>query len=191
MIYQIAALAQDFNLDASEIRLIPAGLFRANDGRPSGLPGWKLDAENATEIITDIASRDDLLIDFEHQSLKTKENGQPAPAAGWIKGLVWREGVGLIATGVKWTARARSMILAGEYRYISPVFSYSAVTGRVEKLFCAGLTNTPGLTGLTDLSSVAINARQAVILPRDSDHSIESFNRAFGGLGVFHPDTKR
>lgn len=189
MISNLATLAQTLNAASREIRLLPPGVFRANDGRPAGLPGWKIDAVIAGQIIAETAGRDDLVIDFEHQTQLAAKNGQPAPAAGWIKNLVWREGQGLFAVDVKWTAKARAMLAAQEYRYISPVFSYSAVTGHVERLFGAGLTNNPGLTGLTDLAQVAINCRQPVTAPRDSLSSIEKFNHVFGSAGVFHPET--
>lgn len=187
--FNIATLAQSLNDASSEIRILPSGVFRSNDGRPAGLPGWKIDAALAAQIIAETASRDDLVIDFEHQTQLARQNGQPAPAAGWFKRLVWREGKGLFAVDVKWTDKAKAMLAAGEYRYISPVFSFSAVTGQVERLFGAGLTNNPGLTGLTDLAQVAINSSQPVTAPRDSAHSIEAFNQVFGSPGVFHPDT--
>lgn len=189
MIYQVASLTQSIDIARREVRLLPAGVFRANDGRPAGLPGWKIDQTIASQIIADMANRDDLVIDFEHQTLHTQKNGQPAPAAGWFKQLVWREGQGLFAVDVKWTDKARAMLAAGEYRFISPVFSYNAVTGAVERLLSAGLTNNPGLTGLADLATIAANTRQPVTLVRESSKSIEAFNHVFGGAGVFHPDT--
>ena len=189
MISNIATLAQHLAAASREIRILPAGIFRSNDGRPAGLPGWKIDANIAMRIIAETSVRDDLAIDYDHQSLLTKQNGQPAPTAGWFRQLVWREGEGLFAVDVKWTDKARAMLAAGEYRYISPVFSFSSVTGQVERLFGAGLTNNPGLTGLTDLAQIAINSSQPITPPRESPHSIEAFNQVFGPAGVFHPET--
>ncbi|WP_438805125.1 phage protease [Sodalis sp. (in: enterobacteria)] len=51
-------------------------------------------------------------------------NGQPAPAAGWYSQLEWVEGLGLFAVDVEWTERARTLIAAGEYRFVSPLFQY-------------------------------------------------------------------
>lgn len=189
MITGLATLAQELKAASREFRIIPAGMFRSNDGRPEGLPGWKMDGVIAAQIIADLNGRDDLVIDYDHQTLLLKQNGQPAPAAGWFKRVVWRESQGLYATDVKWTDKARAMLSAGEYRYISPVFSFSEVTGKVERLFSLALTNNPGLTKLTDLSTVALNSGQPATRPRDSDHSIHTFNHAFGSLGVFHPET--
>lgn len=159
LIPPLAALAQNLTSASREIRILPPGLFRASDGRPVGLAGWKIDAASAARIVADLASRDDLVVDYEHQTLLAKENGQPAPAAGWFSRVVWREGEGLFAVDVKWTDKAKQMIAAREYRYISPVFSYNAVSGQVERLLALGLTNNPALSGLTDLAKIAANAR--------------------------------
>lgn len=136
------------------IRLIPAGLFRATDSRPVGLSGWILNASNAAAIIKAAASRaDDFVIDYEHQTMQASKNGQPAPAAGWFKRLEWREGQGLFAVDVRWVARASSMIIAREYRYVSPVFGFDAKTGEVQSLHSAAITNNPALDGLTDIAA--------------------------------------
>lgn len=185
----VATLAQEIGAASPEIRLIPSGVFRAIDGRPVGLSGWKINTKIALKIIADTAARDDLVIDFEHQTVLSKQNGQPNPAAGWFKRLVWRDGEGLFAVDVKWTEKAKAMIAAREYRFISPVFTYNGVTGEVENLLCAALTNDPGLTRLTDLSQVAVNHKQPVTEPHDSLKSIDSFNHVFGSYGVFHHET--
>ncbi|ABK45571.1 Mu-like protein prophage I protein-like protein [Magnetococcus marinus MC-1] len=83
---------------------------------------------------------DAVLVDYEHQSMHAEYNGQPAPAAGWIETLEYVAGQGLYAT-VRWTERAKEMIRAGEYRYISPAFNYDNRTGAVSSLISAALTN--------------------------------------------------
>lgn len=138
------------------IRLIPSGLFRATDGRPAGVAGWILTANNAKVIIQAAASRaNDFVLDYEHQTMQASKNGQPAPAAGWFKRLEWRdgEGGGLFALDVRWTARAAAMIAAREYRYISPVFGFDAKTGEVQNIHSAAITNDPALDGLTDIAA--------------------------------------
>ena len=97
----------------------------------------------------------DFVIDYEHQTLHSEANGQPAPAAGWFKKIEWREGVGLLAVDVRWTPKARAAIEAGEYRYISPVLEYDTKTGVVLAVPMAALTNYPALDGLTDLAARA------------------------------------
>ena len=130
---------------SDEVLLLPAGEFRAKDGRPKNAPAWRMDAEIAAALIAQAdAAGVDFVIDYEHQTLLADDNGQPAPAAGWFKTLEWREGDGLYAVGVKWTRRAQDYIEADEYRYVSPVFTYDK-TGRVLKLLHVALTNNPAL----------------------------------------------
>lgn len=188
MISHLAALTQSLPEAAGEFRILPAGVFRAKDGRPAHLPGWKIDAEIAQRVIAASASVDDLVIDYEHQTINAEKNGLPAPAAGWFKRMVWREGVGLFAVGVQWTDKAKAMIAAGEYRHISPVFPYNAVTGEVQKIIGLGLTNNPALPGLADLAALSAQGTGTARI-RESDLGIETFNRAFGKFGHFHPDT--
>lgn len=159
----VALSAQLIELAGSaprELRLLPAGSFRAKDGRPQGLPGWHLDFLGARALI-DAASRqtDRFLIDYDHQTLNAKTNGQKAPAAGWFSALAWKEGdaapqgPGLYATDVEWTEPAAAAIAAREYRYLSPVLTYDPDTGAVTGLLMAALVNYPALDGLTDLAA--------------------------------------
>lgn len=141
---------------AGEIQLTPAGEFRGMDGRPAEVPSWKIDATIAARIVAKHAGRQNrFVIDYEHQTLMAEDNGQPAPAAGWWTGFEWREGKGLFATGVEWTERAKAMIEAKEYAYLSPVFAYNAKTGEVIDIFNAALTNTPNLDGLAEVAQRA------------------------------------
>ena len=72
--------------------------------------------------------------------------------------MEWREGVGLFATNVEWTAPAAAHIAAKEYAYISAVFDYDKQTGEVLALRHAALTNDPGLDGMAPVA--ALSARQ-------------------------------
>ncbi|MFC2974351.1 phage protease [Azotobacter bryophylli] len=151
-----AACTFEVQADGSAIQLFPAGAFRARDGRPKEVSAWLIDAEIAAQVIAKVAARaTDVVIDYEHQTLNSAENGLPAPAAGWFHALEWREGSGLFATDVRWTERARAMIDAGEYRYLSPVFSYDPQTGAVLDLHHVGLTNYPALDGMASLPALA------------------------------------
>ena len=170
-----ATFAQSLEAASAEFRIIPQGEFRSIDGRPEGLPGWKMDSVIAGGIAADLAARDALVIDYEHQTLRVKQNGQPAPAAGWLSRVTWREGLGLFAVDVKWTDKAKQMIGAGEYRFISPVFTFDKTSGNVGRLIGLGLTNNPGLTGLTDLSKVALSLSL-------STEDAEKLRRAFPGV---------
>jgi phage I-like protein len=153
---------QALNTPGHDFRLLPAGLFSATDGRPQGLPGWRMSRAGALEIIKLAAARvTDFVIDYEHQSLNTASNGKPNPAAGWFKRLEWREGDGLYVTDARWTARAAAMIKAKEYRFISPVFEYDN-TGNVLGIVSAALTNIPALDGLTELAAASRVLNQGV-----------------------------
>lgn len=169
-----------------EFRILPAGVFRTNDGsgRPANLSGWIMNGTIAGKIIAGLVKRDDVLIDYEHQSMRASDSGKPTPAAGWFKRVEWREGDGLYAVDVRWTDRAAAMIRAREYRYISPVFTFNGL-GEVLNIVSVGLVNTPALAGLTDLAAAS------AMLPRqrDTDRAIDAFNAAFGMVGVYHPDT--
>lgn len=139
----------------NEFQLFPAGQFRTQDGRPKDAPAWYIDGEIASRIIESFrAKKNPMVVDYEHQTVLTKDNGKPAPAAGWVHDLEWREGKGLFAVGVKWTDAAKASIQADEYRYISPVFNYDKLTGAVLRLHNAALTNNPALDGME--SAVAL-----------------------------------
>lgn len=132
-----------------ELQLLPAGQFSARDGRPTDAPGWNLNAALAAILVATADARGTpYVIDYEHQTLLAKENGQPAPAAGWFKKLEWRDGVGLFAIDVEWTERAQAMIAAKEYLFISPVIGYDRASGAVTTIYMAAVTNNPAIDGM-------------------------------------------
>lgn len=145
--FELTAPAADAG-NLVEIQVTPAGEFRPRDGRKIDVPAWRIDAAVAAGVIERFrANRTPLVVDYEHQTLKVEENGQPAPAAGFFRDLVWREGQGLFAT-VELTARARDYVAGGEYRYFSPVFAFDRKTGAVLRLLMGALTNNPALDGM-------------------------------------------
>lgn len=166
-----------------EFRIIPAGEFWPNDGRPLAI-SWRLTPERGAQLVAQADQRTmDYLIDYEHQTLYTEKNGQPAPAAGWFKKLEMRAD-GLYAVDARWTAAAKGMIQGGEYRYLSPVFRFDSVTGEVLALDSLALTNNPALHGLTDLKDIAVNSAQnpqtEAPVEYMSDRSREAFVATFG-----------
>lgn len=148
----IASLAQQIDSTTSGvIQLFPAGEFRARDGRPAECAAWVMTREIAERLIAAADARETpYVLDYEHQTLRAAKNGLPAPAAAFFKKLEWREGEGLFAIDVEWTATAATMVAAGEYRFISPVFSYDT-TGQVLQIINAALTNTPALDGMEEV----------------------------------------
>lgn len=165
----IAACIFEIQADGPAIQLFPVGAFKARDGRPRDVAAgaWFIDAQVAQRLIAKAAARaTDVVIDYEHQTLNSAENGLPAPAAAWFPGtgLEWRDGLGLFATGVDWTEKAQAMIAAREYRYLSPVFTYDKQTGEVLELLHVGLTNYPALDGMASLPALAA-ARFELAIP--------------------------
>lgn len=156
MTQRIAILSVQLVPGQKAVRILPAGQFKSSDGsgRPHDVSAWMMDAEAAAILIARNAARKSRrVVDYEHQTFRAAENGKPAPAAGWIDSLEWREGDGLYAS-IEWTDAAAKMIAAGEYRFLSPVFPYDS-TGRPIDIRAAGLTNDPGLDGLTDLAALS------------------------------------
>ncbi len=136
----------------TEAHLLPVGPFRAEDGRPYDTEAWQLDAAIAANVIQRLQDRkNDTLIDYEHQSLRSEYNGQPVIAAGWFHDMQWRDGKGLYAVGVDWTSTAKQRITDKECRYISSVFYYYSGTGEVLDIISVALTNTPAIDGLDSL----------------------------------------
>lgn len=149
----IAALTARLRTPSTDIQLFPAGVFRARDGRPTGITGWRMDAASARELIALSGQRQTpFVIDYEHQTLYAETSGNPAPAAGWFERLEWREGDGLYAVDVEWTARATAMIEGDEYRYLSPVFKYDK-NGAVTELLMVAVTNNPAIDGIADVAA--------------------------------------
>ncbi len=151
-----AAFADAAPAAPSEVRIIPAGEFRAWDGRPTECAAWVCTDDDGARLAAEIAAFESArVIDYEHATLHAKKTGAKAPAAGWFERVEWRSGDGLYMVGIDWTACAAQEIADKAYRYVSPLFSYDATSGRVLHLRCVSLTNDPGLDGLTDLAALA------------------------------------
>jgi phage I-like protein len=182
-----AALAA-LTSNATEIQLLPAGEFRAIDGRPAkGV--WKINAQIAERLKSQLAARENpLVIDYEHQTLRSIDNGQAAPAAGWLKSLEWREGEGLFAK-VEWTERAKGFIAAGEYRYISPVIKFNEKTGEVEALGPPALVNYPAIDGMQAVKLAALAERYAGTETTQETHMNALLAAVLAALGI-KEDTK-
>jgi len=115
----------------TEILLLPFGEVKTSEGN------YFVDEEAAALILSIFREiGNDIVIDYEHQTLKDVE----APAAGWIKDLyVGEDG---IYGRVEWTERAKNYIANKEYRYLSPVVWVNK-EGRAVFLQCVALTNLP------------------------------------------------
>jgi phage I-like protein len=120
-----------------EIRLLPLGHVHSQKG------DFLVDEESFRMIEKKfLGKKVDLVIDYEHQTLKDVQ----APAGGWIKGLFL--GTDAIMAKVEWTARAKEYIANKEYRYLSPVIMVRKSDKRAASIHSAALTNTPAIEGM-------------------------------------------
>jgi len=149
--FRLAALSQEID-DTTQIQITPAQDFTPSDGRLLDVPAWRIDAGIAAQIIARFNPAQPAVIDYEHQTMNKEKNGQPAPAAGWIRALVWIDGVGLHAKA-SFTERARQLIQAGEYQYFSPVIEYSQGSGVITRILMGALTNFPAISGMRPLKA--------------------------------------
>lgn len=163
----VAILTAELSLsDDGWCQLLPAGKFKAPDGRPTEPEDghWYLDAESANAFIAATkATRNKILVDYDHQTLYTEQTGQKAPASGWIASetdIEWREGQGLYVRP-EWTDSAQSLIDGKEYAFLSAVFPYDKKTGKPLFLRMAAITNDPGITNMESVAALAadINVR--------------------------------
>ncbi|PAT00666.1 MAG: hypothetical protein BSR46_01680 [Candidatus Dactylopiibacterium carminicum] len=142
-------------------QLTPDGVFRSKDGRPEKLKGWRMNPQVAERVLATLKSRTNpIVVDYEHQTLLAEQNGQPAPAAGWIDpaSVQYTPGEGLFAP-IQWTDRARAWIECNEYRYLSPVLLTDEDTGDVLELLHVALVNDAAVDGMDRV--VALRARFA------------------------------
>ena len=116
---------------------------------------WQVsDPEN---IIRNSLQDGELVIDYEHQSNYSTQNGLPAPAAGWIVDMFLDAKRQYIIAKVRWTKKALDMIKNKEYRYISPSFLLSD-NQHITQIIGAGLVNQPAITQLPAITAKATNS---------------------------------
>ncbi|NNN64704.1 phage protease [Vibrio sp. 2-1(7)] len=156
----LAVLTADLSThDDGWYQLLPAGKFKAPDGRPSDTADghWHLDADGAQAFIAATkALRDKVLVDYDHQTLYVEQTGKIAPAAAWLTAstdIEWREGQGIYIRP-EWTSKAQSMIDEKEYAFLSAVFPYDK-SGKPLYLRMAAITNDPGITKMDSVAALA------------------------------------
>jgi len=123
----------------AEFQVLPEGKIEINGEAPA-----LLDEEGANAVIAAFKARgNDMVIDYEHQTLADVQ----APAAGWIKNLIWKGKEGLWAA-VEWTAKAKAYLDNREYRYFSPVMALRKGDRKLVQIINVALTNSPQINGL-------------------------------------------
>jgi phage I-like protein len=122
------------------VQLIPSGEFATRDGR------GPFKNSNPAQIIDFFESswKMPIRFDYDHQSFTAGEKAGPVPASGWGLELEDRGDDGIWCR-VDWTARAKELISAGEYKYLSPEFCHDPKTMEVMAIVGASLTNDPAL----------------------------------------------
>ncbi|WP_421427791.1 phage protease [Acinetobacter pittii] len=155
----VASCSFDLNATSTRLVLVPEGTFSGVDGRPFDAPHWILTPERGEQIVAALNARKvDMVIDYEHATLKAQETGEPAPASGWLKAASFSyiKGVGICSTNFKWLDKAKDHIEKEEYKYLSPVLFYTKNTGEVVGLHSVALTNTPNLDNLPEAQLAAL-----------------------------------
>ncbi|KZN57483.1 phage scaffold protein [Pseudoalteromonas luteoviolacea CPMOR-1] len=153
---KISDIEIDENGVSPRVQVVPDGFFKSSvDGRPNDTEhgAWLMDDIAWTMLQHYLDSRtNDLHFDYEHQTIFTEKNGQPAPASGWVKpsSFEYVPGKGVFALNVKWTPKASAALREDEYRYISPVFDYGS-DGRPIRFRHFALTNDPAIDGMENV----------------------------------------
>lgn len=135
----VACAAGEITVDGvpEEIKILPLGVVH-NVHRD-----FLVDDESCRMIMEHFkARRLDLVVDYEHQTLKDIQ----APAGGWIKEI--RQGEDALIAKVEWTPKAQEYLRNKEYRYLSPVVMVRKSDGRAVSIHSVALTNTPAIDGM-------------------------------------------
>lgn len=120
-----------------EIKILPLGHVHSTKG------DFLVDDESVGLIRKFFRRRNlDLVIDYEHQTLKDIQ----APAGGWIKDIY--KGEDAIMAKVEWTSKAEEYLKNKEYKYLSPVVLVRKRDGKAAGITSAALTNTPAIDGM-------------------------------------------
>lgn len=162
-----------------DVVISPDGLVESKVGT------WLMDQEAFEMINARFKEQGNPLpIDYEHAT----EGGEfgskdgTAPAAGWMESLRYEKGIGLVAS-VKWNERAREMIRADEYRFLSPSLFAHKADQRAAILTSAALTNTPAIPRM-----LRVAAKDTSFHPRKEDTSMEQIKLIAKALGAAETD---
>lgn len=138
----IFAILKEMTGAPAEFRVLPEGKIEIHGEAPA-----YLDEQGANAIIAAFSDRgNDMVVDYEHQTMRDDK----APAAGWIKSLVWKGKEGLWAV-VDWTKKAKDYLENREYRYFSPVMVLRASDRKIVQLINVALTNAPAINNLSPI----------------------------------------
>lgn len=120
-----------------KIKILPLGHVHSQKG------DFEVDDESVQLIRKEFKSRKlDLVIDYEHQTLKDVQ----APAGGWIEDIY--KGEDAVIAKVRWTDKAKEYLKNREYRYLSPVVIVRKKDRKAAAIHSVALTNTPAINGM-------------------------------------------
>lgn len=195
---KVAILSAALNHASSDgwYQLLPAGKFKARDGRPFDTKDgyWHLDENIAKAFIARTIKESNgkkVLIDYDHQTLHKEETGQKAPAAGRIldpaHDIEWRENG--IYIRPRWTPIAQSEINNEQYNELSAVFPYDE-DGHPLYLRMAAITNDPGLLDINSLVALAAELFNDNQPTQENTNMNELLKTLLIALGVLSADEK-
>ncbi|MCX7071206.1 MAG: hypothetical protein NTW01_09460 [Gammaproteobacteria bacterium] len=129
------------------ITVIPApdsnGRIRGQDGR-----SWRMSQPKSLA-----ATLQQIQVDENHATQLAAPQGQASPAFGWVDNYALDD-TGAISGRVQWNERGLNAVRGRDYRYLSPVIEFDAVTGEIVGVKSVALTNNP------NFPSLALNAAQ-------------------------------
>ena len=155
------------------VMVMPAGTFTGRDGRGPFTAGDKAAMQKIIDRTLAHFGGTEVMIDYDHHWFFAARPGVGGTgrAAGWIKQFEARED-GIYGRR-EWTPAAKARIEAGEYRYLSPLFTSSKATGQVGRIESVALINTPNL----DLTAFAARADE---LSPEEDEDMKTIAKALG-----------
>jgi phage I-like protein len=151
---------QDTGEGLKEVVLVPWGVVESRKGV------FVVDDEAASTIVADFDKHETpVLIDYEHQSMGA-EHAAPdgrAPAAGFVHQMFKVPGIGIKGL-VEWNPRARDLIRAGEYRYLSPVVVIDGDTRRLVGMPTLAIVNQPAIPGMQRIAASTRETKETIAM---------------------------
>lgn len=143
--------------------LAPAGEFEIElPAYGGGLTSFTMTAAVAREIIRIDASWTNLTpVDYDFQTLLSAENGETAPAAGWISSMHWNPTRGLFAT-VELLPRAIERVRERGTQWIAPFFAPSG-DPHPKRLMFASLVDRPAIDGVDPVRMGALTEESVAL----------------------------
>ena len=102
----------------------------------------------------------DVVVDYDHGTVYAAGSGQPVPAAGWLKQIdAEPDAQGVLWGLVEFTDKAREMLRAKEYKYISPEIDWGARDNRTGEQQGATITSVALTTRpvLQEMPAIALS----------------------------------